>query len=155
MFGSLGGYLWDYGGHEQDIFVNVHLYTTAKVSFQVEEHAIVFEQKSNWPWEGNIMFQLEAPPSAKTIVRLRIPAWAKDKFTVRSIRPCYGVESAGIVSGTNLPFSLLRPWNQPQSRMATWRSHHHIPRSTRPLVYRSMALNPDTWPPIPIQISIR
>ncbi|KAI0973871.1 hypothetical protein F4678DRAFT_389322 [Xylaria arbuscula] len=99
LFGSLGGYLWDYGGRGQDVFINVHLYTTAKVSFQVDEHAVVFEQKSNWPWEGNIIFQLEAPPSAKTTVRFRIPAWAKEKFTLTPT-----CESATIENGyLNLP----------------------------------------------------
>ncbi|KAJ2982872.1 hypothetical protein NUW58_g6350 [Xylaria curta] len=80
LYGSIGGYLWDYGGQGQDLFVNVHLYTTAEVSFQVDEHAVIFRQKSNWPWEGNVTFELEAPPTANTTVRLRIPGWAKKRF---------------------------------------------------------------------------
>ncbi|KAI1331873.1 glycoside hydrolase family 127 protein [Xylariaceae sp. FL0255] len=80
LFGSLGGYLWDYGGKEQDVFINVHLYTTAKVSFQVDKQDVVFEQKSNWPWEGKVIFQFEAPPSTKTTIKLRIPGWAGKHF---------------------------------------------------------------------------
>ncbi|KAI1153402.1 hypothetical protein F4825DRAFT_254107 [Nemania diffusa] len=97
LFGSIGGYLWDYGGHGQDIFVNVHLYTTARVSFQVDEHAIVLEQQSNWPWEGNVMFQLEAAPTASTTIRLRIPAWAKNRFTLTPTLQAATVESGYLV----------------------------------------------------------
>ncbi|KAI1140582.1 glycoside hydrolase family 127 protein [Hypoxylon sp. FL0543] len=82
LFGCLGGYLWDYGGSGKDAYVNVHLYTTAKVTFQVEDQQIVLEQKSNWPWEGNILFQLQAPPSTNVTIRLRIPSWARRKFTL-------------------------------------------------------------------------
>ncbi|KAI0012272.1 glycoside hydrolase family 127 protein [Xylariaceae sp. FL0662B] len=80
LFGSIGGYMWDYGGKGKDVFVNVHLYTTARVEFQVGEQQIVLEQKSNWPWEGNILFQLQAPASANVTLKLRIPAWARQQF---------------------------------------------------------------------------
>ncbi|EXF74526.1 hypothetical protein CFIO01_02004 [Colletotrichum fioriniae PJ7] len=83
LFGSLGGYLWDYGGvHGENeegktgAFVNVHLYTSAEVKFPVEGAEVTFSQKSNWPWEGNILFQLKGAESLDTTIRLRIPAWA-------------------------------------------------------------------------------
>ncbi|KAI1333726.1 hypothetical protein F5Y15DRAFT_410162 [Xylariaceae sp. FL0016] len=83
LFGSLGGYLWDYGGYGDDLlFINVHHYTTAKVTFQANGQDVVFEQESNWPWEGKIAFQLHAPSSSSTTVRLRIPQWTKGRFTV-------------------------------------------------------------------------
>ncbi|KAI4865839.1 glycoside hydrolase family 127 protein [Hypoxylon rubiginosum] len=82
LFGSLGGYLWDYGCKGKDAYVNVHLYTTAKVTFPVEDEQIVLEQKSNWPWEGNVLFLLQAPTSASVTLRLRIPSWARGKFTL-------------------------------------------------------------------------
>ncbi|KAI2624956.1 glycoside hydrolase family 127 protein [Hypoxylon sp. NC1633] len=82
LFGSLGGYLWDYGGDGDDAYVNVHLYTTAKVSFEVGDKQIMLEQKSNWPWEGNILFNLQAPSSANVTLKLRIPSWARRKFTL-------------------------------------------------------------------------
>ncbi|GAW13023.1 hypothetical protein ANO14919_023990 [Xylariales sp. No.14919] len=97
LFGSLGGYLWDYGGHGQEIFVNVHLYTTATVSFQVDEHAVVLAQKSNWPWEGNVIFRLEAPPSANTTIRLRIPAWAGKRFTLTPTLDSATIENGYLV----------------------------------------------------------
>ncbi|KAI1762185.1 glycoside hydrolase family 127 protein [Hypoxylon sp. FL1150] len=82
LFGSLGGYLWDYGCTGKDAYVNVHLYTTAKVTFPVEDKQIVLEQKSNWPWEGNVLFLLQSPTSANVTLRLRIPSWARGRFTL-------------------------------------------------------------------------
>lgn len=84
LFGCLGGYVWDFGCDEGDAFINVHLYTWAKCTFDAGEggNSITLEQKSNWPWEGNILFQLQAPLSVSTTVRLRIPGWAEGNFTV-------------------------------------------------------------------------
>ncbi|PGH17721.1 hypothetical protein AJ80_04729 [Polytolypa hystricis UAMH7299] len=96
LFGSLGGYLWHYGSNgngtttdDVEAFINVHLYTTAKLTFQVSDAAsIEFEQKTNWPWEGNILFQMKNPAQIKTTIRLRIPAWAKGKkFTLTPSSP--------------------------------------------------------------------
>ncbi|KAF4812679.1 Non-reducing end beta-L-arabinofuranosidase [Colletotrichum siamense] len=78
LFGSLGGYLWDYG----EGFVNVHLYTSAAVEFEVEggRRKVRFEQRSNWPWEGKVGFRLDGAEGVDMTVRLRIPAWAKGDF---------------------------------------------------------------------------
>lgn len=85
LFGSLAGYLWDFGEDDGGIFVNVHLYTTAKVTFPAQGQAITLQQKSNWPWEGNILFELGGLSSSIGItIRLRIPEWAGGEFTVRA-----------------------------------------------------------------------
>jgi DUF1680 family protein len=83
LFGCLGGYLWHHGKEaENSAFVNVHLYTTATVTFNVDDQKIEFEQESNWPWEGKVRFKVHASSSLKIAVRLRIPAWFEGKFTV-------------------------------------------------------------------------
>ncbi|KAI8963779.1 glycoside hydrolase family 127 protein [Daldinia sp. FL1419] len=97
LFGCLGGYLWDYGGSGKDAYVNVHLYTTAKVTFQVEDQQIVLEQKSNWPWEGNTLFQLQAPASTGVTIRLRIPSWARGNFTLTPSHKAAQVEKGYLV----------------------------------------------------------
>ncbi|KAH8897921.1 DUF1680-domain-containing protein [Thozetella sp. PMI_491] len=86
LFGSLGGYLWHFDGADSKATINVYLYTTAKLQFEVDGRPVVLEQKSNWPWEGNIMFQLSAD-KIETTVRLRIPAWAGEKFTLTPSAP--------------------------------------------------------------------
>jgi DUF1680 family protein len=80
LFGTLGGYLWDYGGTQGEAFVNVHLYTTAKAEFEVDGKPVVLEQASNWPWEGNVRFQLSVTEPLKTTIRLRIPSWSKGQY---------------------------------------------------------------------------
>ncbi|KAH9900199.1 glycoside hydrolase family 127 protein [Xylariomycetidae sp. FL2044] len=82
LFGSIGGYLWDYGGSGNDAFINVHLYTTAQVTFEVDGRQITLEQKSNWPWEGSIQFQLRVQAPLDTTLRLRIPSWADGKYAL-------------------------------------------------------------------------
>ncbi|KAI1808200.1 glycoside hydrolase family 127 protein [Daldinia bambusicola] len=103
LFGCLGGYLWDYGGAgnkgsaDADAYVNVHLYTSAKVTFQVEDQQITLEQKSNWPWEGNTLFELQAPASTGVTIRLRIPSWARGNFTLTPSHKAAQVEKGYLV----------------------------------------------------------
>ncbi|ROW00745.1 hypothetical protein VMCG_06460 [Cytospora schulzeri] len=105
LFGSLGGYLWhfgsslanpaadDEGNGAEEVYINVHLYTTAKLEFNTEtQRSVVLEQKTNWPWEGNIMFTLStthgphhrttSPPAPQTTIRLRIPSWSHGDYTL-------------------------------------------------------------------------
>ncbi|KAK2037629.1 DUF1680-domain-containing protein [Colletotrichum somersetense] len=89
LFGSLGGYLWDYGGGEGAAWVNVHLYTSAEVRFPAGGGGggggaeVTLSQESNWPWEGRVSFRLGgAAQGLETTVRLRIPAWAEGGFTL-------------------------------------------------------------------------
>lgn len=85
LFGSLGGYLWDYGVMDGGkAFLNVHLYTTAKISFQASGHEYQFEQASNWPWESRVTFNVSAPSEHGLTLRLRIPGWAEGGYTVSS-----------------------------------------------------------------------
>lgn len=89
LFGSLGGYLWhfksSYNTAEKadEAFLNVHLYTSARAEFTTSgQYPVTVEQKTNWPWEGNIMFSLSAHPVVRTTVRLRIPAWTGGKHVL-------------------------------------------------------------------------
>ena len=82
LFGSLGGYLWDFGVDGDEAFVNVHLYTTAKLTFGPANAAITLEQKSNWPWEGTVALQITKPRSVQTMLRLRLPAWCQESFAI-------------------------------------------------------------------------
>ncbi|KAK7418320.1 hypothetical protein QQZ08_011307 [Neonectria magnoliae] len=82
LFGSLGGYLWDYGFEGESAFINVHLYAGAKVSFAANGTPITLEQKSNWPWEGNVMFTLSSPSPLQMTIRLRLPAWSNGSYVL-------------------------------------------------------------------------
>ena len=83
LYGSLGGYLWDYGASNGQAFVNVHLYTSAEMTFKAtEEASVTIRQKSNWPWEGNILFEVSSPPNLPLRLRLRMPAWSQGQFAL-------------------------------------------------------------------------
>lgn len=82
LFGSLGGYLWNFGERKNEAFINVHLYSSATLTFETSAGSIELQQKSNWPWEGDVSFSLQASARQKTTVKLRIPAWAAGKFAL-------------------------------------------------------------------------
>ena len=110
LFGSLGGYLWDYGSDSpSSAFINVHLYTTAKLTFTIPSQpetahsdTITLTQTSNYPWEGTISFSLSAPPFVSTTLRLRLPAWSKNQYTLSpalSPSPSASPNTPSITSG--------------------------------------------------------
>ncbi|RSL42247.1 hypothetical protein CEP53_012300 [Fusarium sp. AF-6] len=82
LFGSLGGYLRDYSHEADNVFINVHLYTGADLAFDVNGLPVTLQQKSNWPWEGKVDFQLSAPSSLQVVIRLRLPAWSKGAYVL-------------------------------------------------------------------------
>lgn len=89
LFGSLGGYLWDYGRDKDTagggVFIHVHLYTSATLTFAAGDQdtsVVRLTQKSNWPWQGKVEFSLQRPPAVQTTIQLRIPAWSRGKFTM-------------------------------------------------------------------------
>ncbi|KAJ5523284.1 Six-hairpin glycosidase [Penicillium frequentans] len=77
--GFLGGYLWTRHVTEQSAIVNVHLYTSATLSFEVSGSTVEIEQKTNWPWDGDVEFAVRTGkdgPPVDLQLRLRIPGWA-------------------------------------------------------------------------------
>lgn len=67
--------------------VNVHTYASAVLSIPVGEQTVQLEQTTDWPWNGNIRFELQSPEAISTTIRLRIPSWAEE-WTVRDFPHC-------------------------------------------------------------------
>lgn len=103
LFGSLGGYLWDYGSTKDTAFVNVHLYTTATLTFEVNGRPFTLEQTSNWPWEGKVAFRASVPDSTSATIRLRLPLWSGDEYVLEP------APSSGDVSVTKGGYVTLSP----------------------------------------------
>lgn len=110
LFGSLGGYLWHFGSsspssndddddkNTDQVFINVHLYTTAKLEFPTQRGSLVtLQQKTNWPWESNILFTLTSTsstpsstdhhpssqgPVQEITIRLRVPRWSGGQYVL-------------------------------------------------------------------------
>lgn len=104
LFASLGGYLWDYGASGTSAYVNVHLYTTATLTFPVagSNDPFILSQTSNYPWSPTISFSTTIPASTSATIRLRLPAWCKNQYT---LSPAPAANSSTISPGGYLVLS--------------------------------------------------
>ncbi len=89
LLGYMGGYLWTFATEEQtnSVQVNVHLYGSATLKVPLESGSVEVEQKSNWPWDGDIDFSIRTPSDVSTIIKIRIPGWATN-WEVRDSNIC-------------------------------------------------------------------
>ncbi|KAH8799841.1 hypothetical protein F5884DRAFT_848025 [Xylogone sp. PMI_703] len=80
LLGYIGGYLWTFNQNEQEksVEINVHMYDSANLSIPASSGGIEFQQRSNWPWDGEIDFTLNNTSDLSTVIRLRIPGWAEE-----------------------------------------------------------------------------
>jgi DUF1680 family protein len=78
LLGYIGGYLWTSKVEDRQLLVNVHMYSSAKLSVTVGDSIVEIEQQSDWPWKGKIKFEVRNVSAVATTIRLRIPAWAAD-----------------------------------------------------------------------------
>ena len=78
LLGYIGGYLWSFrtGENEKSAVVDVHMYSSATLSIPLDDSVVEIEQRSNWPWEGNIEFVIRNPTEVSMTIKLRIPGWA-------------------------------------------------------------------------------
>ncbi|KAK5062705.1 hypothetical protein LTR84_004779 [Exophiala bonariae] len=75
LLGQIGGYI--YSHFEEQKQLNVHLYIPSETKIKSGCQETILSQKSNWPWDGQIEFELRGE-SSQLSVGLRIPAWSKN-----------------------------------------------------------------------------
>lgn len=92
LLGYIGGYIWSFQTDESEksAIVNVHMYSSATLSIPLGDSVVEIDQKSDWPWEGNIDFAIRNPGDVAMTIKLRIPGWA----TTWQVRYHSGVSSA-------------------------------------------------------------
>lgn len=77
VLGMIGGYIWTHEDRPQkqatDIIVN--LFIAATLKYDVGDQSVELEQKTDWPWSGDVDFNLKTSLS-KVGIKLRIPGWA-------------------------------------------------------------------------------
>jgi DUF1680 family protein len=81
LLGYLGGYLWSHKVDEQEnsTSIVVHLFSSATLTLPVaQKGSIELTQTSDWPWKGDIEFNLGAPEDISITIAIRIPGWASD-----------------------------------------------------------------------------
>lgn len=71
---SFPGYMYATQGNE--LFVNLYAQSTAHLN--IEGNKITLEQKSAFPWEGLVNFDVEPAKKGKFTLKLRIPGWAEN-----------------------------------------------------------------------------
>ncbi|TCN21157.1 glycoside hydrolase family 127 protein [Mesobacillus foraminis] len=71
MLASLGQYIYTV----QENTVYAQLYISGKAEFEFESNRVILEQNSNYPWDGNINFTVQADRETNFSIALRIPEW--------------------------------------------------------------------------------
>lgn len=79
LLGYIGGHIWSFNNDKQNaVQINVHMYSSTQLSIPIGDELVELEQKSNWPWEGNIEFDLRNASKSEVTIKLRIPSWVED-----------------------------------------------------------------------------
>ena len=72
---SVGGYF--YAQNESSVYVN--LYGESTVDVTINKNPVRLEQKTKYPWEGDVQIFVSPSRPASFDIRVRIPGWAVDK----------------------------------------------------------------------------
>jgi uncharacterized protein len=71
---SLGDYIYS----QTDDTILTHLYISGSVETEVKGSKILIEQRSNYPWDGDIIFEIKPENKTEFILGFRIPEWCKN-----------------------------------------------------------------------------
>jgi hypothetical protein len=72
---SVGGYFYAQKGSS----VYVNLYGESKVTFTVSKSNVTLEQKTQYPWQGDVQIMVSPEKPSSFDIRLRMPGWAIDE----------------------------------------------------------------------------
>lgn len=73
LLASIGSYMYAVASDE----IAVHLYGESKARFETGGARLELSQKTRYPWDGAIRFDLSADKPARFALSLRIPEWAE------------------------------------------------------------------------------
>ena len=74
LLSSLGQYI--YTVNENTVYT--HLYIGSKSTINVGGQELILEQKTNYPWSGDIKLEVLTDTAAEVTIALRIPGWCKN-----------------------------------------------------------------------------
>jgi uncharacterized protein len=72
---SVPGYV--YAQKNNDIYVN--LFVSGNATFMVNKKSVEIEQKNNYPWDGNLVFNINPKSATAFNVLVRLPGWAQNE----------------------------------------------------------------------------
>ena len=70
---SIGNYL--YAKSDKNIWVNLYIGSTARINYQ--QDTIEIRQVTDYPWDGNVRFEIKTEKSFQSGIKFRIPEWCK------------------------------------------------------------------------------
>jgi DUF1680 family protein len=76
LVASVGNYFYS----TSDDTVYVHLYNQNRVHLQVGQSPIQIDQRTNYPWNGDIHFTIHSDQPVQFDLALRIPGWCRDFY---------------------------------------------------------------------------
>ena len=72
---SVPGYV--YAQKNNDIYVN--LFVSGNATFTVGKKLVEIEQKNNYPWDGNLVFNINPKSATAFNVLVRLPGWSQNE----------------------------------------------------------------------------
>ncbi len=75
--------------------VYVHLYNQNRTHLHLADSAIEIEQRTNYPWDGDVQLSLKVDQPVHFTVAMRIPAWCRDFQVLINGRPMDAVSVRG------------------------------------------------------------
>jgi hypothetical protein len=73
---SVTGYI--YAQKENNLYVNLFIGSSATIKLN-GNRSVQISQTSNYPWDGNISFEVSPKSKTKFALKLRVPGWVKDE----------------------------------------------------------------------------
>jgi DUF1680 family protein len=77
VLASLGNYVYSQRSHE----IAVHLYIQGRATFDLGEQQVVLRQRTQYPWKGRVIIQVDLNQPQEFRLKLRHPGWCR-KFTL-------------------------------------------------------------------------
>lgn len=84
LLGQISGYIWTHKIKDRVADVAVHLYISSTLKLDQDGVQLELQQESDWPWKGEITFNLRT--SQDVNLRLRLPKWAGADWKVNMPR---------------------------------------------------------------------
>ena len=75
LIAQLGSYI--YAQNDRELYVN--LYVGSKAAVTLENTPVKIEQKTSYPWDGNVEISVDPERSRKFAVYVRIPGWVQNR----------------------------------------------------------------------------
>ncbi len=94
---SVPGYM--YAQKDDNLFVNLFINST--VDLMVNNKAVKIEQQNNYPWDGNLVFKINAASTNKFNLLVRIPGWANNSAVPSDLYKFETASTAKIIIKVN------------------------------------------------------